>query len=178
MDTDYSSTHIYGVLVPDGNSVFTFNANCGRTNPHYHEPAGWTRRALFFSEIAWRKRNYPWCGEALVGICVIYTNQSPPPWGIINLQEKKNGRLDLEERLMVLYMCVSLKKKSNLWFTGSGKCGLDGRIRTDQGLPRSMMRCLENDSLHDEDVPSIHDDQNQTLPPERETEGKKTKPSL
>lgn len=39
-----------------------------------------------------------------------------------------------------------------------------------------MMGCLENDSLHDEDVSSIHDDQNQTLPPDREAE--KTKSSL
>lgn len=175
MDTDYSITHICGVLVTDGDTAFTSDADCDRTNPHYYEASRWMRCVLFFSEIA--LRNVIICPAVKSFLrFASFIQTIPLPHEASLTYQKKHWQTGLENWIMMLYICVdscseSRFWKSNLWlWTGWAHLNLSRSSR-------SMMRCLENDSLHDEDVSSIHDDQNQTLPPERET-GKKTKPSL
>lgn len=138
MNTDYSITHIFGVLVTNGNTAFTFDANCERTNPHYYEASGWMRWVLFFSEIALRNVII-WRAVKSFLRFASFIETIPLPHETSLTYKKKDWQTGLENWLMLLYICVdscseSRFLKSNLWFTEPGYCGLDGHIWTYQGL--------------------------------------------
>lgn len=88
---------------------------------------------LIFLRNCIKERNYLPCGEVLLEICIIYTNHSSPPWGVINLQEKNTGRPDWRIGSWC-FTSVWIRVVKVDFERVTSDCGLDGHIWTYQGL--------------------------------------------
>lgn len=98
----------------------------------FHIWCRWTRWVLFFSVSA--------LTNVIMSLCHHRSIQTIPlPQDASLTYKKKEWQTGLDNRVIILWVCAASCGerwflKRNLWFTGSGKCGLDEHIMTCQGL--------------------------------------------